>query len=95
MTCKGICIRHKAQRPVGVGRYSSGQKRCQVCEIFLKWDGLLCPCCGYRLRTRPRNLKYKDKLRAWKKIEEYHLSLQQQQPAIQVHKKHISHKENH
>jgi hypothetical protein len=64
MTCKGICIRHKAQKPVGSGRYVSGQKRCQICEIFIKWDGLWCPCCGYRLRTKPRNLKYKAKLRA-------------------------------
>jgi hypothetical protein len=51
MTCKGICIRHKAQKPVGFGRYANGQKRCQICEIFIKWDGLWCPCCGYRLRT--------------------------------------------
>ena len=57
MTCKDICIRHKAQKPVGSGRYAIGQKRCQICEIFLKWDGLWCPCCGYRLRTKPRNLK--------------------------------------
>ncbi len=64
MTCKGICIRHKAQKPVGSGRYASGQKRCQICEIFIKWEGLWCPCCGYRLRTKPRNLKYKAKLRA-------------------------------
>src|SRR3712207_5416518 len=64
MTCKGICLRHKAQKPVGSGRYASGQKRCQICEIFIKWDGLWCPCCGYRLRTKPRNLKYKAKLRA-------------------------------
>ena len=64
MTCKGICIRHKAQKPVGSGRYVSGQKRCQICEIFIKWDGLWCPCCGYRLRTKPRNLKYKAKLSA-------------------------------
>jgi hypothetical protein len=63
MVCKGICVRHKAQKPIGAGRYSSGQKRCQICEIFIKWDGLWCPCCGYRLRTRPRNLKYKAKLR--------------------------------
>jgi hypothetical protein len=40
MVCKGICIRHKAMMPVATGRYSIGQKRCQVCEIFLKWDGL-------------------------------------------------------
>ena len=63
MTCKGICVRHKAQKPVGSGRYASGQKRCQICEIFMKWDGLWCPCCGYRLRTKPRNLKYKAKFR--------------------------------
>jgi hypothetical protein len=63
LTCKGICVRHKAQKPTGTGRYASGQKRCQICEIFIKWDGLWCPCCGYRLRTRPRNLKYKAKLR--------------------------------
>ena len=64
MTCKGICIRYKAQKPVGTGRYASGQRRCQICEIFIKWEGLWCPCCGYRLRTKPRNLKYKAKLRA-------------------------------
>jgi hypothetical protein len=70
MTCKGICIRHKAQKPVGSGRYSMGQKRCQICEIFIKWDGLWCPCCGYRLRTKPRNLKYKAKLRARNRVEQ-------------------------
>ncbi|MFB1006668.1 MAG: hypothetical protein QMC57_03370, partial [Nitrosopumilus sp.] len=60
----GICVRYKAQKPVGTGRYASGQRRCQICEIFIKWEGLWCPCCGYRLRTKPRNLKYKAKLRA-------------------------------
>jgi hypothetical protein len=60
---EGICIRHKAHKPLGSSRYATGQKRCQICEIFIKWDGLWCPCCGYRLRTKPRNLKYKAKLR--------------------------------
>ena len=62
MTCKGICIRHKAQKPVGVGRYAIGQKRCQVCELFIKWDGIYCPCCRYRLRTKPRNVMFKRRL---------------------------------
>jgi hypothetical protein len=66
-------------KPVGTGRYSIGQKRCQVCELFIKWDGFWCPCCGYRLRTRPRNLKFKAKMNARKKIEEHQLLLQQQQ----------------
>ena len=40
-------------------RYASGQKRCNVCEIFLNWDGFFCPCCGMRLRTRPKISKYR------------------------------------
>jgi RNA polymerase subunit RPABC4/transcription elongation factor Spt4 len=61
MACKGICLRHRAQKPVDSGRYASGQKRCQVCEIFIKWDTLWCPCCGYKLRTKPRNSLFKKK----------------------------------
>ena len=63
MTCNNICERYKASKPVGIGRYASGQRRCQICEIFIKWEGLWCPCCGYRLRTKPRKLAYKIKLR--------------------------------
>ncbi len=31
MTCKGICMRHKAS-----SHYGRGNKSCQVCEIFIK-----------------------------------------------------------
>ena len=62
MPCKGICQRHKAIKPTGRGRYDAGQKRCQICSIFIKWEGFFCPCCGYRLRSRPRNKMYKLKL---------------------------------
>ncbi|MDQ3969549.1 MAG: hypothetical protein M3275_14290 [Thermoproteota archaeon] len=59
MACKGICERHRALRPSdgsGGRRYSAGQRRCQICEIFIKWDGgVWCPCCGGKLRTKPRN----------------------------------------
>jgi hypothetical protein len=48
-------MRYRAQKPAGAGRYVNGQKRCQV----IKCDGLWCPCCHYKLRTRPRNTKYK------------------------------------
>jgi DNA-directed RNA polymerase subunit RPC12/RpoP len=66
MTCKGICERHKALRPANGsgGRYSADQKRCQICEIFIKWDGLWCPCCGYRLRTKPKNTADRRRRRA-------------------------------
>ena len=70
MTCRGICIRHRALKPNGRGRYVDGQKRCQVCEVFLRWENLWCPCCGYRLRTRPRNIKYKSKLLGIRKTSE-------------------------
>jgi rRNA maturation endonuclease Nob1 len=62
MTCKGICLRLKAFKPAHSGRYVNGQKRCQGCEIFIKWDGLWCPCCGFRLRLGPRNSANKERL---------------------------------
>ena len=69
MTCKGICIRHRAQRPASYfGRYATGQKRCQVCSIFMKWDGAWCPCCGCRVRTKPRNSKFKQKSKITRKV---------------------------
>lgn len=61
LTYKGICERGKAVKPAdggsrgGGSRYSAGQKRCAMCELFIKWDGLWCPYCGGKLRTKPRN----------------------------------------
>jgi hypothetical protein len=65
MLCKGICLRHRAQKPAvaSYSRYAMGQKRCQICEIFIKWDLLWCPCCGCRMRTRSRSSKYKSNLK--------------------------------
>ncbi|ABK76941.1 hypothetical protein CENSYa_0304 [Cenarchaeum symbiosum A] len=63
MSCKGICLRYKAKKPVSGGRYENGQKRCQMCDIFINWDGIHCPCCGYRTRGVPRNVKWKKRLR--------------------------------
>jgi len=63
MSCKGTCVLNKASP----GRYVNGQKRCQVCNIYLKWEGFYCPCCGHKLRTGPRNTKYKIKMRAMKR----------------------------
>ncbi len=54
MGCKGICHKYKAIRTER-GHYQAGHKRCQVCEIFIKTEGIFCPCCGYRVRTKPRN----------------------------------------
>ena len=54
MVCVGLCVRYRAVKsPIG-GRYEIGQKRCSTCDIFIEWDGIVCPCCGYRLRTKSR-----------------------------------------
>ena len=63
MACKAICLKYKAVGSFIGGRYKHGQKRCQVCDLFIVWSGLWCPCCGYKLRSTPRNKKYKAKLR--------------------------------
>ena len=60
-------IKHKNQR---LGRYATGQLRCQVCDIFMIWESLFCPCCGYRLRPRPRKMKYDIKIRIRKRTDE-------------------------
>jgi len=36
MTCNGVCIRYRAKRNrFAPSRYSEGQKRCSVCDIFI------------------------------------------------------------
>lgn len=41
-------------------RYAIGQKRCGTCELFLTWDfDNSCPCCGHRLRLKPKNARLK------------------------------------
>ena len=77
MTCKGVCIRHRAQRPDSFGRYAVGQKRSQVCALFMKWDGLWCPCCGCRVRTKPRNSKLKQKLKTIRKEHNKNKNIEQ------------------
>ncbi len=54
--CNGICHRYqfKKKGPAGSNWFVSGVKRCRVCSLFLRWEGLLCPCCKCRLSTRSR-----------------------------------------
>ena len=62
MACKGICEQYKATKPYNSIRYGTGQKRCNMCDIFTKWEGRHCPCCGSKLRIRPRNTRHRTKL---------------------------------
>ena len=55
MVCKGICEKYKSIKPkLNNSRYQAGQKRCTTCQIFIKWEGLWCPCCGVLLRKKSR-----------------------------------------
>jgi hypothetical protein len=37
--------------------------------LFMKWDGTWYPCCGCRVRTKPRNSKFKQKLKITTKVQ--------------------------
>ena len=73
MSCNGICERFKAKKNTTISSwYAQGQKRCSVCEIFIKWnENQYCPCCNYKLRTRSfRGLGMRKRLRE-KMIKRY------------------------
>jgi len=76
-TCMGICKQYKVKKPAGMGRYESGQARCQTCDIWIDHNGCIlknrlnaiknsigwiCKCCNYRVRQKPRNSFYKEQL---------------------------------
>ncbi len=63
MACKDKCESYRANKPFGKGRYEDGQSRCSMCDIFMRYAGIWCPCCGTRLRKTPRSLKYKEQLK--------------------------------
>jgi len=55
MTCKGHCNPYIVKSwSAGNSRYASGQKRCQVCQVWIEWEGIRCPCCSNKLRCKPR-----------------------------------------
>ncbi|QMU55188.1 MAG: hypothetical protein GKS07_10025 [Nitrosopumilus sp.] len=41
----------------------AGRKEMTTCDIYIKWEGLWCPCCGYMLRNRPKGNQYKQRHR--------------------------------
>jgi DNA-directed RNA polymerase subunit RPC12/RpoP len=55
----GICEKYRAKKPLVGSRYAIGQKMCIDCEIFINYEGIKCPCCGIRLRYKPRSTSAK------------------------------------
>lgn len=52
--CNGVCNRYKAFKKSGKDWFKPGVKRCNMCEIFIEFEGNVCPCCNSRLSTRPK-----------------------------------------
>lgn len=55
--CSRKCKNYK-----GKGGYFKGNKKCTICKIFIKFNGYFCPCCGYRLKSKPRGSKGRKRL---------------------------------
>lgn len=56
--CNGLCTRVDRTKAGGYGR---GMKRCSKCEVYWHVAGVICPCCGVRLRHKPKNLRHTQK----------------------------------
>jgi len=72
LDCRGLCKKTKSEGGYKFPRqggnsllYLKGAKRCQNCEgRYLQWEnGIFCPCCGSRLRLKPRKSKLKENVR--------------------------------
>lgn len=58
--CNGICHRQKVSRGGTQPFYSKDNpdhKYCSTCDVKLNSPSNFCFCCGFRLRTKPRNGK--------------------------------------
>ena len=69
MSCRGIHNRYKTEKQGG-SLYKLGYKRCGVCEVFYDPENLrkhnltvlFCPCCKYRLKSKPNSRIFKQRL---------------------------------
>ena len=49
MVCKGVCGAYKGVKS------DINSKRCTTCALYVKWDGVYCPCCNFMLRVKTRS----------------------------------------
>ena len=35
--------------------YDRGFKKCGHCDVYIRYEGVFCPCCSARLRDRPKS----------------------------------------
>lgn len=46
------------------GAFEEGYKKCRVCNYYIKLNGPMCPCCGNRLATVPKNARARRRMTA-------------------------------
>ncbi|MGY5147884.1 MAG: hypothetical protein ACW9W4_07795 [Candidatus Nitrosopumilus sp. bin_7KS] len=93
--CKNICKKFIVKKPTSGSRYGVGQGRCQTCEVWIDYRGAhikdgskaskdtlswFCNCCNYRIRQKPRNKVYKEKLSVEMKIKKEGIESINQKP---------------
>lgn len=61
MCQRQICLKYRVKREFGKSPFAQGAKYCKRCGkpeeegIYIKWEGLFCPCCGLKLRVKARH----------------------------------------
>jgi hypothetical protein len=58
LICKNTCLNPVYEHKKTVRHIAeTDYKKCSKCCVFIKWEGLYCPCCGVRLSNRAKNNK--------------------------------------
>ena len=65
MICRNIICNLEEYKPKKTvrGAAEKGYRRCSNCEVFLKYQGVYCPCCSNRMKVTPNNNKARQKVR--------------------------------
>ncbi|MFL6402569.1 MAG: hypothetical protein ACJ71M_03705 [Nitrososphaeraceae archaeon] len=65
MSCKGVCMCHKAS-----SGYVVGHKRCRSCDLFIKMGRIMLSLLWIQIKKTPRDVNLNTKLREQSAIEE-------------------------
>ena len=58
MACRNICHMYPIEtRKFNERIYSGNNKRCSRCEVFIRYEGIRCPCCNMMLKYTVRDRK--------------------------------------
>ena len=56
LICKNICLHPEyAHKKLVRNITKTPYKKCSKCCLFIKYDGVWCPCCGVKLSNRANN----------------------------------------